>query len=47
MDDLKSVRPDNSFEIRINNQVEKAGNLLESFSPPVNPPKDIDDPDGL
>ncbi|CAG8575429.1 2656_t:CDS:10 [Paraglomus brasilianum] len=39
------VKPDNSFEIRINNKVEKAGNLLESFSPPVNPPKDIDDPD--
>ncbi|CAG8516913.1 5126_t:CDS:10 [Paraglomus occultum] len=39
------VRPDNSFEIRVNDKVEKSGNLLESFSPPVNPPKDIDDPD--
>jgi len=39
------VRPDNSFEIKINNKTAKAGNLLEDFRPAVNPPKEIDDPE--
>jgi len=39
------VRPDNTFEIKINNKTEKAGSLLEDFKPPVNPPKEIDDPE--
>ena len=38
------VYPDNKFEIMINQQVERVGNLLEDFSPAVNPPKMIDDP---
>ncbi|KAJ3255999.1 hypothetical protein HK103_005806 [Boothiomyces macroporosus] len=38
------VRPDQTFEILINNKSEKAGSLLENFQPPVNPPKEIDDP---
>ncbi|GBB96714.1 hypothetical protein RclHR1_02810032 [Rhizophagus clarus] len=38
------VRPDNSFEIRINNESTKTGNLLKDFSPAVNPPREIDDP---
>jgi len=39
------VRPDNTFEIKINNKTAKAGNLLEDFKPSVNPPKEIDDPE--
>jgi calnexin len=38
------VRPDNTFEILINNAKVSSGNLLEDFDPPVNPPKEIDDP---
>ncbi|RWS11039.1 calnexin-like protein [Dinothrombium tinctorium] len=39
------VRPDNSFEIQMDKKVVGKGSLLEDFSPPVNPPKEIDDPD--
>lgn len=38
------VRPDQSFEISINNKSVKKGSLLEDFTPSVNPPKEIDDP---
>lgn len=38
------VRPDNTFEILIDAESVKQGNLLEDFSPSVNPPKEIDDP---
>uniref|UniRef100_A0A1D1YEX8 Calnexin n=1 Tax=Anthurium amnicola TaxID=1678845 RepID=A0A1D1YEX8_9ARAE len=38
------VRPDNSFEILINNESTKTGNLLKDFAPAVNPLKEIDDP---
>jgi len=38
------VRPDQTFEIKINNKIEKKGSLLDNFEPPVNPPKEIDDP---
>ncbi|CAG8570301.1 25226_t:CDS:10, partial [Dentiscutata erythropus] len=38
------VRPDNTFEIQVNNESVKSGNLLEDFTPPINPPKEIDDP---
>jgi len=37
------VRPDNTFEIRLDNEIVRSGNLLLDFSPPVNPPKMIDD----
>ncbi|RMZ86573.1 hypothetical protein DV736_g6200, partial [Chaetothyriales sp. CBS 134916] len=37
------VRPDNTFEILIDNKSAKNGSLLEDFSPPVNPEKEIDD----
>lgn len=36
---------DNTFEIRINNEKVSSGNLLEGFAPPVNPPKEISDPE--
>jgi hypothetical protein len=39
------VHPDNSLEIYINKEKVKNGNLLEDFDPPVNPPKELDDPE--
>jgi len=38
------VRPDNTFEILIDDESVKEGSLLKDFSPAVNPPKEIDDP---
>ncbi|KAF9352742.1 hypothetical protein BGX34_012002 [Mortierella sp. NVP85] len=38
------VRPDQTFEVMINGEVASSGSLLENFQPPVNPPKQIDDP---
>ncbi|CAG2240154.1 CANX [Mytilus edulis] len=38
------VNPDNSFEIFVDNTLVNEGSLLEDMSPPVNPPKEIDDP---
>eukprot|EP00003_Mantamonas_plastica_P030194 TRINITY_DN737_c0_g1_i4.p1 TRINITY_DN737_c0_g1~~TRINITY_DN737_c0_g1_i4.p1 ORF type:complete len:501 (+),score=240.69 TRINITY_DN737_c0_g1_i4:1639-3141(+) len=38
------IKPDNTFEMMIDMNVEKAGSLLKDFLPPVNPPKMIDDP---
>ncbi len=37
--------PDNTYDVLINGESEKKGNLLEDFEPPVNPPKEIDDSD--
>ncbi|KAF9353980.1 hypothetical protein BGX26_008258 [Mortierella sp. AD094] len=38
------VRPDQSFEVRINGNVASSGSLLDNFEPAVNPPREIDDP---
>jgi len=38
------VRPDNSFEIFIDLESKAKGSLLKDMEPPVNPPKEIDDP---
>ncbi|RAH45170.1 calnexin [Aspergillus brunneoviolaceus CBS 621.78] len=38
------VRPDQTFSILIDGEEAKSGNLLEDFSPAVNPEKEIDDP---
>ena len=38
------VRPDNTFEISIDHTLVNHGSLLDSFTPPVNPPAEIDDP---
>ncbi|KAK8229442.1 calnexin precursor [Phyllosticta capitalensis] len=38
------VRPDQTFEIKINGESVKNGSLLEDFTPAVNPPQEIDDP---
>ncbi|KAF3920838.1 Calnexin [Orbilia brochopaga] len=39
------VKPDNYFEIRIDGIRVKNGTLLEDFTPPVEPAKEISDPD--
>jgi len=38
------VRSDNTYEIFVDKETKKSGSLLEDFDPPVNPPKQIDDP---
>ncbi|CAH0663424.1 unnamed protein product [Chilo suppressalis] len=38
------VRPDNSFSVLIDEKEVNAGSLLEDFTPPVNPPEEIEDP---
>ena len=38
------VHPNNTYDIQINLEPKKTGSLLEDFEPPVNPPKEIDDP---
>ncbi|KAL1964335.1 hypothetical protein VTN77DRAFT_7020 [Rasamsonia byssochlamydoides] len=38
------VKPDQTFQILIDGEPAKNGSLLEDFTPPVNPPKEIDDP---
>nr|CAX75038.1 calnexin [Schistosoma japonicum] len=38
------LRSDNSFERYIDQIKVQSGNLLDDFDPPVNPPKEIDDP---
>ena len=37
------VHPDNEFEIKIDGESSKKGNLLDDFTPSVNPEKEIDD----
>lgn len=39
------VRPDNSYEIKVDNKILNSGSLLDDFVPPVNPPLEIEDPD--
>lgn len=39
------MKPDQSFEIRIDGESAKNGTLLEDFTPSVNPEKEIDDAD--
>ena len=38
------VRPDNTFEVRVDHKIINEGSLLSEFVPPVNPPSEIDDP---
>ncbi|KAI9755935.1 MAG: hypothetical protein M4579_004066 [Chaenotheca gracillima] len=38
------VKPDQSFEMRVDGKSVKNGTLLEDFTPSVNPEKEIDDP---
>ncbi|XP_041049185.1 calnexin [Carcharodon carcharias] len=39
------LNPDNSFQVLIDQTVVNSGNLLEDMTPPINPPKEIEDPD--
>lgn len=39
------IRPDNTFEVSIDHTMVNHGTLLDSFTPPVNPPQEIDDPE--
>ncbi|KAI9099881.1 Calreticulin family-domain-containing protein [Phlyctochytrium arcticum] len=39
------VKPDQTFRILIDNEEVKKGSLLEDFTPAVNPPKEISDPE--
>jgi calnexin len=41
------IRPDNSFEMMVDTETVRAGSLLSDFLPPVNPPKEMDDPSDL
>lgn len=41
------LRPDNSFYITIDGKVVNEGSLLLDFTPPVNPPQEIPDPDDV
>lgn len=36
--------PNNTFNIFLNGELDKTGNLLEDFEPAFNPPTEIDDP---
>lgn len=38
------IKPDNTFEIQLDGTSKASGNLLSSMEPPINPPKEIDDP---
>lgn len=39
------INPDNSFKVLVDGDIVNSGSLLEDFEPPVNPPKEIVDPD--
>jgi len=39
------INPDNSFEIQVDGETKSSGSLLTSMQPPINPPKEIDDPE--
>ncbi len=39
-----TINPDNTFKIRVDNNLVNEGSLLTDFNPPVNPPKEINDP---
>jgi hypothetical protein len=39
------VRPDDSFKMMIDLKEVNSGSLLKDFEPPINPPKEIVDPD--
>ncbi|XP_059059470.1 calnexin [Achroia grisella] len=38
------IRPDNTFRILVDQKEVNSGSLLEDFTPPVNPPEEIEDP---
>lgn len=38
------IKPDNTYSISVDHKLVNEGSLLEDFQPPVNPPREIDDP---
>jgi hypothetical protein len=42
---MLSISPDNTYSLSIDNDKPSTGTLLTDFNPPVNPPKEIDDPE--
>jgi len=38
------LTPDNSYEVFVDNKIFNTGTLFDDFTPPVNPPAEIDDP---
>lgn len=38
------INPDNTFVVKVDNKEVNSGSLLTDFTPPVNPPEEIDDP---
>lgn len=38
------INTDNTYEVTLDKTSVAKGSLLEDFNPPVNPPKEIDDP---
>jgi len=38
------INPDNSFEVQVDGVKKASGSLLTAMEPPINPPKEIDDP---
>lgn len=41
------LRPDNTYVIRFDHKIINEGSLFTEFTPPVNPPKEIDDPNDV
>ena len=39
------LSPNNTYDVLFNGESYNLGSLLEDFNPPVNPEKEIDDPD--
>ncbi|KAL5290166.1 CANX family protein [Megaselia abdita] len=39
------INPDNTFQVSVDHKMVNEGSLLSDFTPPVNPPKEIDDPE--
>lgn len=39
------LNPDNTFRVYVDNKLVNDGSLLNDLSPPINPPKEIDDPE--
>ena len=37
--------PNNTYDVWLDGEPSKTGSLLEDFEPPVNPPREIDDPE--
>jgi len=38
------INPDNTFEVQVDGVKKASGDLLTAMTPPINPPKEIDDP---